>query len=204
MPHSCFVVSYHLERFSVSTDPQTLDQLLARISSHFVGSDLPGLICIDGPAGSGKTTLAAQLGAELPAQIIHMDDLYEGWTGIEQGAQHLEEWVLEPFMSGKPGRYRRYDWEKQAYSERHLVPLADRLVVEGCASATRLVDKYNPFVIWVETDRTTRLRRGLERDGEHLRQEWLTFMDQEERIYRANQTRVRAHLRLNGIGRITD
>ena len=50
---------------------------------------LPGLtakcgesivITIDGPAGSGKTTLAKELMSSLDScYTIHMDDLYEGW-----------------------------------------------------------------------------------------------------------------------------
>jgi uridine kinase len=46
-----------------------------------VESDEPFIITIDGPAGSGKTTLAQKLVNDLSdAQVIHMDDLYEGWN----------------------------------------------------------------------------------------------------------------------------
>ena len=41
------------------------------------------LLAIDGPAGAGKTTLAAKLEAEYSVhstvRTIHMDDLYNGW-----------------------------------------------------------------------------------------------------------------------------
>ena len=41
------------------------------------------LIAIDGPAGAGKTTLAAKFFAEFSIDksvaVIHMDDLYNGW-----------------------------------------------------------------------------------------------------------------------------
>ncbi len=41
------------------------------------------VIAIDGPAGAGKTTLATNLALalaqDLRVQIIHMDDLYDGW-----------------------------------------------------------------------------------------------------------------------------
>ncbi|MBJ7451459.1 MAG: uridine kinase, partial [Blastococcus sp.] len=40
------------------------------------------LVCVDGPAGSGKTTFAGRLAAALgdDAELVHMDDLYAGWT----------------------------------------------------------------------------------------------------------------------------
>lgn len=162
----------------------------------------PGIVCIDGPAGSGKTTLASQIAPHLNAQIVHMDDLYNGWTGIEQGAQYLVDAILSPFSQGKEGEYQRFDWELNQYAEVHRVPPARLLVVEGCASATKLVDNFDPFIVWVEAADNTRLARGLERDGEHLREHWLRFMADEKAIYKRNQTAQRAHLRLDGFGNI--
>lgn len=162
----------------------------------------PTFVCIDGPAGSGKTTLAMALAGNLGAQTIHMDDLYAGWAGIEEGAQLLVDQVLEPLSRGVAGRYRRFDWNINEYAEEHLVPKAEWLVVEGCASATKLVDKFEPFIIWVEADDSLRLERGLNRDGHHLRDHWLQFMRTEREIYQANHTKSRAHVRLNGFGKI--
>ncbi len=55
------------------------------------------LVCIDGPAGSGKTTLAEALSEVLDgAPVVHMDDLYEGW-GQALGdplAARVEAWLL--------------------------------------------------------------------------------------------------------------
>lgn len=185
----------------MTTDDSTLLKIIEDIQSSLTES--PSVICIDGPAGSGKTTLAAQLSKALGAQTIHMDDLYEGWDGIEVGAQYLDDAILTPFSQGEAGEYNRFDWELNRYAEAHQVPSARWLVVEGCTSATRLVDKYNPFIIWVEADDATRLERGLARDGDHLREHWLKFMETEERIYRTNQTRQHAHIHLDGFGNVT-
>jgi uridine kinase len=63
------------------------------------------LLAIDGPAGAGKTTLAAKLEAEFSAhstvRTIHMDDLYEGWDGALGSAltQTLEE-ITSAHLSG--------------------------------------------------------------------------------------------------------
>jgi uridine kinase len=161
------------------------------------------LVCIDGPAGSGKSTLATQLAVELCCQVVHMDDLYEGWDdGPDGGAKNLGAQVLAPLAAGGPGEYRRYDWVEGRWAERHVVEPAPFLVVEGCGAAARQVDPWSALRVWVEADDTERLRRGLERDGSEAQDQWLHWMDDEARHYATEQTRARADVRLDGFGRL--
>lgn len=187
---------------SVSDD--VLMELILGIESAAGQLGATRLVCIDGPAGSGKTTLAAQIAPLLPAQVIHMDDLYPGWTGLEAGVERLHEWVLGPLSTGTPGRYRRYDWGLGTYAERHSVPLADFLIVEGCGAAASGVDAYAPFIVWVEADDDVRLARGLERDGAAAEPLWRQFMVDEREHFAANRTRERADVRVDGFGAIAD
>lgn len=188
-------------RLGVSVDD--VERIVAQVVARSPGLGGSRLVCVDGPAGSGKTTLAAKLGLVLPAQVVHMDDLYEGWTGIDQGVERLHEWVLEPLAAGSTGRYRRYDWELGRYAERHAVPVADSLVVEGCGAAVRRVDQYDPLIIWVEADDDLRLRRGVERDGEAAREHWRRFMADERAMYARERTRERAHVSIDAWGHLT-
>src|SRR4051812_25251925 len=100
------------------------------------------LVVVDGPAGSGKTTFAGQLAAAAPGTgIVHLDDLYEGWSGLEGSLwPRLSAQVLEPLRRGLPGRYQRYDWGLGAFAGWVDVPVPDLLVIEGCGSARRTVD----------------------------------------------------------------
>ncbi|WP_277212867.1 uridine kinase family protein [Isoptericola croceus] len=171
------------------------------------GASLPWrrtrLVCVDGPAGSGKTTLATQVAVELACQVVHMDDLYEGWVaGPDGGAQRLREWVLEPLVAGRPGEYRRYDWAAAGWAEQHRVPPAPFLVVEGCGAAARQVDPWAALRIWVEAEDDVRLRRGLARDGAAARAHWLRWMTDEAAHYAAEQTRERADVVVDGFGRL--
>jgi uridine kinase len=160
------------------------------------------LVCVDGPAGSGKTTLATQLAVELACQVVHMDDLYEGWeAGPGGGAARLGSWVLEPLVAGRAGEYRRFDWVAGSYAEAHTVEPAPFLVVEGCGAATRQVDPWAALRIWVEADDDERLHRGLLRDGEEARDHWQRWMADEAAHYAAEQTRARADVHLDGFGR---
>lgn len=179
-----------------------LDLILEAVAGAPAGLGGMRLVCIDGPAGSGKTTLAEQLGRALPAQVIHMDDLYPGWSGLAEGAQKLHEWVLDPLAHGVPGRYRRYDWPLGHYAERHTVPLADTLVVEGCNSAALTTAPYAPVIIWVEAADDVRLARGMARDGDGALDRWTTWMVEERRLYAEHRTAERSHVWLDGTGQV--
>src|SRR6478672_10427407 len=83
------------------------------------------LVAIDGPSGAGKTTLAARVAAALAAPTVHMDDLYPGWDGLRAATTRLHQWVVEPLQSGRPARYRRWDWDVDAYAEWVQLPASE-------------------------------------------------------------------------------
>lgn len=158
------------------------------------------LVVVDGPAGSGKSTVAARLAAALDgAQVVHMDDLYEGWTGLGDDVwRRLRDQVLAPLQAGRPGRYRRYDWDAGRFAEGHDVPVAPVLVVEGVGAAARPVEPLPSLRVWVEAPEALRLQRGLERDGEALRAEWLAWAAREQAHFTADGTQARAEILVDG------
>ncbi|MDA3646321.1 AAA family ATPase [Saccharopolyspora indica] len=161
------------------------------------------LVIIDGPSGSGKTTLADQLSEELTAQVVHMDDLYDGWNGMLAGVDRLGRQVLEPMAAGRDGRYQRYDWYAGEYAEWHDVPHADHLIVEGCGAGARRFDGLSTLLVWVEDGEALRLTRTLARDGEGAEGHLRAWMAAERAVYQAEGTARRADVRLNGWGAVT-
>jgi len=156
------------------------------------------LVCVDGPAGSGKTTFAAAVGAAVPSdltcRVLHMDDIYPGWTGLAAGVAGIADGVVAPHASGTTGSYRRFDWEADQLAERVEVPPVDVLVVEGVGSGARAYAKQITTLVWLEAQAETRLARGLARDGEGARLHWLAWMDQEQAWFDREGTRARADL----------
>ena len=163
------------------------------------------LLCVDGPAGSGKTTLAAGLAIALGnAPVVHMDDLFEGW-GQDLGAPlaaRVEAGLLRAWVSGRPGTHPRYDWELGRFAERVEVPAAAVVILEGCASASAGIRDRASLVVWVEAPPAVRLARGLRRDGTPLEAQWRAWQDHEAAHFAADGTRAAADVIVDGDGRI--
>jgi energy-coupling factor transporter ATP-binding protein EcfA2 len=174
------------------------------------------LVCIDGPAGSGKTTLAARLaevtsptttagaGTGRTVAVVHMDDLYDGWSALAGDravglTRRIDAGILTPLAAGRPGGYRRYDWPTATFAEQHAVPVVDVLVLEGCASAQRAWAGRTALAVWVEVDRGLRTRRWLERDDDvRAAMQCRDWQADEDAWFAADGTRARARLLLSG------
>ena len=162
------------------------------------------LVCVDGPAGSGKTTFGRALAAALDAPLVHMDDLYAGWTLVGAAAR-LAAGVLRPLRAGRPGAFHRYDWHAGAFSPDPVtVPVAAALVVEGCGSCPPAHDGLTTLRVWVEAPAELRLRRGLARDGDALAPQWLAWQQTEAAVFAEQGTRARADLRVDGAPAVPD
>lgn len=168
------------------------------------------LVSVDGPAGSGKTTLAGRLAHHVAAQghrvvLLHMDDQYEGWAGLGDAPHRLADGVLAPLDAGSAGRYRRYDWHLGAFAEEHEVaPVGDGdvVVLEGVGSGAVQVAPYRSLLVWVEAPAALRLRRGLERDGADAEPHWREWTRSEARHFASHGTRTAADVRVDAYGRI--
>lgn len=164
--------------------------------------DTTRLIAIDGPAGSGKTSLAGRLSSELSARglstaIMHMDDVYEGWTGLDESLTlRVTDQLLKPLAAGRPARWQRHDWDAERFDGWEVLDPPDVLVLEGCGSGAMAYASYTSVLVWVEAPAEVRIERGVARDGEQVLPNWLAWMDVESAHFAANDTKARAEVRL--------
>jgi uridine kinase len=161
------------------------------------------VIGIDGPAGSGKTTLAEAVLSEAPRRglevaSVSMDDVYDGWRGVLTVGQQVCD-LLRSLHTAGSARYHRYDWHRGSFGEERTVTLPDVLVLEGVGSCVPACDELLALRVWVEAPREVRLARGLHRDGAHLREQWLTFMTDEKQVHARDRTRERADVVVDGV-----
>lgn len=158
----------------------------------------PSVIAVDGPGGAGKSTLARRIADCLGrAEIVPTDD-FASWEDPVGWWPRLLEEVLEPLEAGLPISYLPYDWREHRLGERRQLRDEPFLVLEGVSSGRQEFLPHLDFVIWVETPREERLRRGLERDGEEMRQQWLEWMAEEDRYTAEQRVRERADVLVAG------
>jgi hypothetical protein len=177
----------------VSNAQEVLD--LARSREPTLG--LGRLVCVDGPAGSGKTTLADEIATLTGAPVLHMDDMFEGWDGLPRITDQLEA-LLRPLASGRSGSYRRWDWPGNAWAETVLVPPAPLLVLEGVGSGSASVASLITVLAWVEVPYDLRMARGLERGGIGVADNWRQWAVDEQDLFSRERTRERADIVLDG------
>lgn len=151
------------------------------------------LLCVDGPAGSGKTTLAAAVVDRVAARVLHLDDLYEGWNGLPHLDRQLGP-LLAALAADRPGRYRRWDWHAGAWAEEVVVDPASVLVLEGVGAGSRITADYAGVLVWVEAPPEVRMRRGIERDGDAFAPYWEAWAAAETVHFARQRTRERADL----------
>lgn len=185
---------------------------IARIAS---GLGPSARIGIDGPGASGKSTLAAGLAEAMPqAVLVEGDDFYRPESDSSRSEieiaglfdiQRLASQVLIPHTEGRDLRYQRYDWESEALGDWVNEPTGVPLIVEGVYSTHEALRDFYDLRIWVSAPRTVRLSRGLERDGEGARSNWLdVWMPAEDRFIAEQAPHDHAHLALDGSGAMTD
>lgn len=171
------------------------------------------LICIDGPAGSGKTTLAEAVAAAVPGTttvvLVHLDDVYPGWAGLTEGVERIARELVGPLARGEAGGYRRYDWIAAREAEWHDVPPTDLLVLEGVGAGAADYAAHITTLVWVEAPRDLRLERALARDlelhdppggREALRARLAAWMTDEDALHARHRTRERADVVVPGVG----
>jgi uridine kinase len=157
------------------------------------------LVCVDGPAGAGKSTLGAVLAERTGAQLIRGDDLMSGWRGLDAVGRQLAT-MAEQLAVGLPGSYEHFDWQQHRYDHTVAVPPAPWLVVEGVGSGASAIAAYVTVLVWIEADDELRLSRGLERDGAAMEEHWRQFMADERELFTRERTRERADVLVDGTG----
>jgi predicted kinase len=145
-------------------------ELLARISV----ASRP-IVLIDGRSGSGKSTFASQLAPALGAQLVRLDDIYPGWSGLLAASDHVHQRVLAP----EPG-WQAWDWGADRPGEWHRLDPLLPIVIEGAGSLSAANRALATFGIWMELADDIRKQRALARDGETYAPHWDAWAAQED------------------------
>ncbi|MEU4145179.1 uridine kinase family protein [Streptomyces parvulus] len=152
------------------------------------------LIGVDGHAGSGKSTFAGRLAAELGgAPVLRLDDIAShdelfGWTG------RLLDQVIEPLRRGGNASYSPYDWHSRRFGPPRPLPAAPVVLVEGVGAGRRAVRPYLALLFWMDLPAEEAWARGRARDGAEQREFWDGWVPAERRHLADDPSRPFAHL----------
>jgi cytidylate kinase len=150
--------------------PELVEQL-----ALLAGGVARPVVLIDGGSGSGKSTLAGPLATALGAELVHLEDLYPGWDGLQAASDQL---FTEVLTSAAP-RWQGWDWEKDAVTHWRTVNAVLPLVVEGSGALSRRNRGAATLGVWVELDEEARKRRAIDRDGDRYAPHWDRWAKQE-------------------------
>ncbi|TRZ71802.1 MAG: hypothetical protein D4Q78_05635 [Streptomycetaceae bacterium] len=128
------------------------------------------LIAIDGPAGAGKTTLAEKLLHEYSVgqsvAVIHMDDLYNGWSNpLNTKLTSKLADILRRYSLGLAFEIEIFNWTSMKFDGVQRIQSSDVLIIEGVGAAQKIVRDAGATTFWLDIEPTVGLQRVLARDG---------------------------------------
>jgi uridine kinase len=131
------------------------------------------LIAIEGEPASGKTTLAVFLQKEINANVVSIDDFYlpiekRNKSTFEKGGNNIDyerliKEVIQKHIQKEIIQFRRYDCQKNQYTDTIVLKPKPTLIIEGSYSLGRQISKYFDFKILIEVNSKTQLSRLKER-----------------------------------------
>jgi len=162
------------------------------------------IITIDGVAGAGKTTLAAFIFEEykdrMSVQVIHMDDLYDGWAdpfGVAL-TEKLKE-IVSAHEARETFATTKFDWQHNVSGEPLEIEPVGLLIIEGVGAGQRATRQFAETKIWIDLEPILGLRRVLARDGVSIEDQMLTFLELQKVHHLEEGTRAAADFHLNGL-----
>ncbi|HYN67497.1 MAG TPA: hypothetical protein VES93_11465 [Ornithinibacter sp.] len=166
-------------------DPEQVTEVVeaARAASPAVGATV--VVAVDGRSGSGKTLLGTAVAQQLGCPVVHLDEIYPGWDGLEAGVALVTGHVLEPLARGERAAYPRWDWMRSRPGRTIPVDAASHLVLEGCGALVPPAAAFATVRVWVDAPTEVRKERALSRDGETYAPHWERWAAQEDAVYAA-------------------
>lgn len=151
------------------------------------------LVGVDGCGGSGKSTLANRIRDGFrDVKIVQMDDFYFKNTF---DLERVKKQVLQPLSKNLTAEYQRYDWQTQTLAEWRKIEIGGTVIVEGVHSIHSKLSDFYDYKIWLDCPREIRFQRGIERDGESMREKWENdWMPAEDFYIKTDLPRERADL----------
>ena len=159
------------------------------------------LYAIDGPAGAGKTTYAAQLEAELSVnatvKTIHMDDLYNGWdNALSNALSEILDRISTAHLAGRECVIKKFNWSTMQFDSEEIITPTDFLIIEGVGAAQQIVRESGAGTYWLDIEPEIGLQRVLARDGAHIEVQMRQWQIDQDKHFARDETRENCEFKL--------
>lgn len=159
----------------------------------------PIVVALDGRSGTGKSTLAKQIAAQVQGITVETDDFWIGGTNEEwdartpmERAEQAIDWrrirkeVLEPLLSGQAASWYPFDFKKgSGLSEQAITKGPSGVIIlDGAYSARPELEDLIDLKVLVEVpDDKGRRDRLVNREGQEYMSDWHSRWDPAEDYY---------------------
>ena len=155
------------------------------------------LIAIDGRAGAGKTTLAAKFFEELSVdksvQVIHMDDLYNGWNNaLDERLTKILELIVNAHHNIVAFEIEIFNWNSMSFDSKEEINPVDILILEGVGAGQKVVRDAGATLYWLDIDAEVGIQRVLNRDGNQIASQMKQWQISQEIHFMRDKTRENA------------
>ncbi len=159
------------------------------------------LIAIDGRAGAGKTTLAAhffeELSADKTVEVIHMDDLYNGWdNALSNPLSEILDRISTAHIAGREFVIKIFNWHTMEFDRQEIVTPTDYLIIEGVGAAQQIVRETGATTYWLDIEPEVGLQRVLDRDGAHIEGQMRQWQVDQDKHFARDETRENCEFKL--------
>jgi uridine kinase len=180
-----------------------IEQLAADLLAKPPRAGRTRIVAIDGQSGAGKTTFAAALADAIKkrarVELVHTDDLLDGWDDQFTFWDRLVNQIIEPLRRGEPAAYRRYDWVKERFDD-DLTPVepADVVIIEGVSAARADMRRVADLTIFLKVTEEEAWRRLRERDPEDAMPFLVAWKTREGGYFTADRTADQVDVLVDG------
>jgi uridine kinase len=155
------------------------------------------VIAIDGPAGAGKTTLAHEiflaLSPKMSVNVIHMDDLYDGWeNALTNDLTKILQYLSAHHQSQQSANLSRYNWATSSFDPPEVIAPADLLILEGVGSGDKSLQDQFAALIWIDIDPNIGVQRVTDRDGPGVTIQMQKWLGTQQQYFSQHSTREKA------------
>jgi uridine kinase len=133
------------------------------------------------------------LSPKMSVNVIHMDDLYDGWeNALTPDLTSILQYLSSQHQKRSAANIQRYNWTTSSFGEVEILEPADLLILEGVGSGDKAIQDEFSALIWIDIDPAIGVTRVIGRDGPQVADEMNKWLGTQQEYFSQHSTREKA------------